>query len=243
MQLMTLDMQELALHALAEAEAQQPAPSTERSSETLLSAMLLDVRAHELKQALQTLQKSAQQATAAGAGPSSAAQEIITSTFSTPQVTAAVNTTASAAAAAAPTTSESASNSGTSGASATSSGTCSTPDDAGSSGRGGQRMQRLFETITPAEVFEMQGMNLQEVAGACQHVLLAHVLKTTPPNPACPVLSCPVLNIGICFQCIHAQEAPLLVPETEHNSNPAPQITRYSHKTSCALTAGFEKVD
>jgi hypothetical protein len=171
MQLVTLDMQELALHALAEAEAEQPSPNTSRSPEPLLSAMLLDVRAHELKRVLQTLQMSAQHATAAGtglstrpAGPNEAVQEIMASTFGTPQEKVAVSA-AAVAAAAAPTTSESVSNSGDSGSSATSCGTCSTPDEAGSSGCGGRRMHRLMEAITTAEVQEMQEMNLQQVAG------------------------------------------------------------------------------
>lgn len=167
MQLVTLEAQELALHTLAEAEAEQPRPSTERSSDTLLSAMLLDVRAHELKQALQTLQLSAEQPGAAAqpAGPGTAAQEIIASTFCTPLEEIATVPAPAAAVTTSDSASNSANNSGASGTSRTSSGTCSTPDEAGSSGHG-RRMQRMLQAVTPAEVQEAQDKSLQEMAGA-----------------------------------------------------------------------------
>lgn len=168
LQLVTLEGVEMALHRIGTA-AEQAAPGSEPSSDALLSAALLDMKALELKQILAANSTSQpeqqQQLPAADAAvspstannPSTAAQDIVASAFASPEAKLA----AAKAAAAAISSDSGTSSSGVSGGSGGSN--CDTSDDAGSGQ--GRRMQRLVESITPAEVQEASEWTLQELAG------------------------------------------------------------------------------
>jgi hypothetical protein len=165
---------ELAIHTVGATDA--GGPTTERSADSLLQAVLLDLQALGLKQSLQAVAVSEQQqqqqtaapSAAGGAGPSTEAQEIIANTFASPAARLAAARAAVAAM------------SSDSGTSSSSSGSEMPVGNDPS-----RRMQHVMNSLTPEEVQATQDLTLLELAGAVVvHNSHNNMLQACAGNPA-----------------------------------------------------------
>jgi hypothetical protein len=173
MQLETLEAAEMAVHYMG--SLAQAATGSQQIVQCLLPAVLLDMQALELKQALQPPPQLPSQFPAAQPQEANA---LLASAFATVQAARAAVTQAGAV-------SGSSSGSGSSDAS-------ETAWSGGPVGPSGRRMQRLMATLTPEEVQEARALSLQGVAGEAASVSAAEALPafvwrlSAPPSCRLP---------------------------------------------------------
>lgn len=153
MQLETLEGAEMAVHYMG--SLAQAAAGSQQTMQCLLPAVLLDMQALELKQALQPYPQQQQHSQVLPAANHQEAQVLLASAFATVQ---AARAAAAHSAGGAVSGSSSGSGSGSSDA-------AEVAWSAGPGGPSGRRMQRLMASITLEEVQEARALSLQGMAG------------------------------------------------------------------------------